>query len=173
MKNKGMVLIETLISITLFFIVVFPLLGFNQQLLHTNKKLSLIKLEHKNYQMLLKQLTAKGYENLSQHIGKHEFTLEDFIEENGVAGIILPKPKNKTAKNIATKDTNRTPKDIAAKNSNIRSKDKNITIEITPLYISSSLERYRYLSIKLVYESEVKTFSSQFITSGFEVCNGI
>lgn len=156
MKNKGMVLIETLVSITLFFIVVFPLLGFNQQLLHTNKKLSLIKLEHKNYQMLLKQLTGKGYKNLSQHIGKHQFTYEDFTQGKGLAGIILPEPKNKTAKN-----------------SNITSKDKNITIEITPLYISSSLERYRYLSIKLVYESEVKTFSSQFITSGFEVCNGI
>ena len=139
MKNKGMVLIETLISITLFFIVVFPLLGFSQKLLHTNQKLTRIKCEHKNYQILRKQLCGK---KLFSYIGKHEYTYEDVSQGEILDGIVIPEPRDKKL---------------------------NITIEITPIYISSSWEKYRYISVDLIYKTENKTFSSNFISAGFEV----
>ena len=139
MKNKGMVLIETLVSITLFFIVVFPLLGFNQKLLHTNHKLNNIKCELKNFQILRKQLYKKDF---SSYIGTHEYSYEDISQAEIFDGIFIPELKDKNL---------------------------SVTIEVRPLYIYSALEKYRYLNITLVYKTRDKTFSSKFISAEFEV----
>lgn len=84
MKNKGMMLIEIIIAIALFSIVIFPLLGFNSQLLQINNKLLISQKIYKNYKALQKQLIAKDFSYLNDHIGHYKLTKNNYSFINSI-----------------------------------------------------------------------------------------
>ncbi|WP_410208477.1 hypothetical protein [Fusobacterium sp.] len=141
MKNKGLILIEILISITLFFIIIFPLLTFNQKLLLTNRKITLMEKEYKNYQSLRKQLVGQGYEKLRSHIGEYTWNRENCIDDSFLSRIVFPYEIDRNTE---------------------------FSVEITPVNIVSKDKKYRYIGIKLRYKTDVKNFTSRFLTYGFE-----
>ncbi|QNM15091.1 MULTISPECIES: hypothetical protein [Fusobacterium] len=136
MKNKGMMLIEIIIAIALFSIVIFPLLGFNSQLLQINNKLLISQKIYKNYKALQKQLIAKDFSYLNDHIGHYKLTKNNYSFIND---IVFPYGIDNFFINY----------------------DSVLEIEIIPFQIYSNLESYNYILLKIMYINNNKSLISE------------
>lgn len=136
MKNKGMMLIEIIIAIALFSIVIFPLLGFNSQLLQINNKLLISQKIYKNYKALQKQLIAKDFSYLNDHIGHYKLTKNNYSFIND---IVFPYGIDNFFINY----------------------DSVLEIEIIPFQIYSNLESYSYILLKIMYINNNKSLISE------------
>lgn len=142
MKRKGMVLIEILISITIFFIALYPLLNFNNRLLSINNSITLFERENKNFSALKTQLTKSDNKYLKSFIGTQTFNNRDgnITKESIFKDITFPYPISEVS----------------------------ITIEISPITISSAVKKYDYLYMKIMYMVNNKTFISSSLISNKE-----
>ncbi|WP_211492065.1 MULTISPECIES: hypothetical protein [unclassified Fusobacterium] len=142
MKRKGMVLIEILISITIFFIALYPLLNFNNRLLSINNSITLFERENKNFLALKTQLENLDNRYLKKFIGSETFNNRDgnITKENIFKDIIFPYPVSNVT----------------------------ITIDISPITISSTVKKYDYLYMKIMYMVNNKTFISSSLISNKE-----
>lgn len=136
MKNKGMMLIEIIIAIALFSIVIFPLLGFNSQLLQINNKLLISQKTYKNYKALQKQLIAKDFSYLNEHIGHYKLTKNNY---SFIDDIVFPYGIDNFFINYNT----------------------SLEIEIIPFQIYSNLETYNYILLKIMYINNNKSLISE------------
>lgn len=137
-----MVLIEILISITIFFIALYPLLNFNNRLLSINNSITLFERENKNFLALKTQLENLDNRYLKKFIGSETFNNTDgnITKENIFKDIIFPYPVS----------------------------DVTITIDISPITISSTVKKYDYLYMKIMYMVNNKTFISSSLISNKE-----
>ena len=142
MKRKGMVLIEILISITIFFIALYPLLNFNNRLLSINNSITLFERENKNFLALKTQLENLDNRYLKNFIGSEIFNNRDgnITKESIFKDITFPYPVS----------------------------DITITIDISPITISSTVKKYDYLYMKIMYMVNNKTFISSSLISNKE-----
>lgn len=136
MKNKGMMLIEIIIAIALFSIVIFPLLGFNSQLLQINNKLLISQKTYKNYKALQKQLIAKDFSYLNEHIGHYKLTKNNY---SFIDDIVFPYGIDNFFINYNT----------------------SLEIDIIPFQIYSNLETYNYILLKIMYINNNKSLISE------------
>ncbi|MBR8700610.1 hypothetical protein IX317_000934 [Fusobacterium sp. DD29] len=137
-----MVLIEILISITIFFIALYPLLNFNNRLLSINNSITLFERENKNFLALKTQLENLDNRYLKKFIGSETFNNRDgnITKENIFKDIIFPYPVSNVT----------------------------ITIDISPITISSTVKKYDYLYMKIMYMVNNKTFISSSLISNKE-----
>lgn len=142
MKNKGSILIEVLISIVLFYIILFPLIDLNNQIFKINSKQLILQREYKNYEVLKKQLRVKKIQEIQRNFGKHEYFFKDgeIIGDNFLDDIIFPYKVYK---------------------------DTKITIEIYPIRVFSDKESYTYITVAVMYIINNKIITSKEIISEF------
>ena len=140
MKNKGIMIVEVIIAISLFSISIFPLLEFNRQLLQINRNILRTEKIYKNYTALQKQLLSKDFLYFKENLGYYELTKANhsFIEN-----IVFPYG----IENFFT-DNNTT-----------------LKIEIIPSTIYSNIEKYDYIILKILYINNNKSFVSEYFIS--------
>lgn len=141
-KNEGMIFIEVLVSITIFSIILFPLIEFNTEIFKINQKLLILKREHTNFNALRKQLRVMKIKELKNSIGNYYCYIDKgkIIESGFLDNIIVP---YKISKNVK------------------------ININIYPIKIKSMCEDYEYITVEIMYTINNKIFKSREIVSRF------
>ena len=75
MKNKAFSFVEVIIAISLFLITIFPIMELNREILKINRKYMEIEQSEKNFYLVEKNITAKGYTFLSSNLGNYEYKI--------------------------------------------------------------------------------------------------
>lgn len=141
-KNNGTIFIEVLISITIFSIILFPLIRFNNEIFKINQKLLILKKEYVNFNALKKQLRVKNFKELKNSIEDYNCNIKNgkLVNDDFLENIVIP---YKISKNVK------------------------ISINVYPIKIISVSESYEYITIQIVYKVEGKKFESKEIISRF------
>lgn len=92
MKNSGAILIEVLVSMALFFVLIFPLINFNFRLISINNNIITYQHEYKNFKSLGKFLKSRGNQYLQNYLGEYNES-DEFI-----ANIELPYKRSKSTR---------------------------------------------------------------------------
>lgn len=142
MKNQGSILIEVVIAMGLFYIILFPLVDFNNQIFKINSKQLILQKECKNFEILKKQLRVIKNEELKRNYGRHEYRFEngEIIGDNFLDNIIFPYKVYQNTK---------------------------IIIEVYPARIFSNDEVYTYITVAVMYIINNKIITSREIISEF------
>lgn len=142
MKKQGFSLIEIIISVTLFLIIIFPLVNYNKEILKMNRALQNTEMMWENFNCLNKQLLNKNYSFFENHIGKKEFSISNNkLLNNGITdSFFFPHPFN--------------------------SKDK-IMILISEVYFSDDLNNTKYFELYTTFENGNRFFSKKLLISPY------
>ena len=95
MKRRAFTFIELILSMTLFFITLFPLLKYVHLSFITHRKYLKLEEDFINFKALEKQMQAKTSLFLRNYLGKKEYNYETFGKDSLTESIYLPYELNR------------------------------------------------------------------------------
>lgn len=133
MKRRAFTFIELILSMTLFFITLFPLLKYVHFSFITHRKYLKLEEDFINFKALEKQMQAKTSLFLRNYLGKKEYNYETFGKDSLTESIYLPYELNRNFL---------------------------LELEIFEIFYQTRDEKYNYIEIKIMYINNNKSFKS-------------
>ena len=142
MKNKAFSFLEVIIAIILFLITIFPIMELNREILKINRKYMEIEQSEKNFYLVEKNITAKGYTFLYSNLGNYEYKIGENKDSNHIFGDIKFLYENNNG-------------------------DK-ILIFIEKTIFSSEVERNNFIILKIEFYSRNRVFKKEKLISEYD-----
>lgn len=142
MRDKAFSFIEVIISMSLFLIIILPLMEFNREMLKTNRKYMEIEQNEKNFHLLERKIISKGYQFLILNLGNHEYIIEKNKDFNSVFSDIKFLYKNK--------------------------EDKKILLSIDKVVFKNKIEEEKFLRLKIELHSKNMILKKEKLISEYD-----
>lgn len=140
MKNRGFTFTELIISMALFFLILFPLVKYIQFSFFTNRKYLQLERSFYNFRAIENQLKTQNYEILEKFLGRRDYNFETFGKDTLTKDFFIPYSIDKSSK---------------------------LSIEISEIYYQFEEKKYQYLEIYFMYIDSNKSFESKNLVSNW------
>lgn len=140
MKNKGFTFIELIVSMSLFFLILFPLVKYVQFSFFTNRRYLQLEKSFCNFKAIENQLKIQNYEVLKNSLGNREYNFENFGKDILTQDFFIPYDLDKSSR---------------------------LNINISEIYYQFEEKKYTYLEIYFTYVNNNKIFKSKNLVNNW------